>query len=117
MNALTQALASAEPTLIAKLEALYKDIHQHPELSMQEVRTAKIVADAMQGFGYEVTLKVGVTGVVCLMKNGAGPTVMLRGDIGALPLAENTGLSYARTVPARDADGDEVGVARRHGAG
>jgi hippurate hydrolase len=67
MNALTQALASAEPTLIAKLEVLYKDIHQHPELSMQETRTAKMVADAMQGFGYEVTPKVGVTGVVCVM--------------------------------------------------
>lgn len=81
MNALTHALGSAEPTLMSELEALYKDLHQHPELSMQEVRTAKIVADAMQGFGYEVTRKVGVTGVVCVMKNGAGPTVMLRADM------------------------------------
>jgi len=115
MNALTQALASAEPTLIAKLEALYKDIHQHPELSMQEVRTAKIVADAMQDFGYEVTPKVGVTGVVSVMKNGAGPTVMLRADMDALPMAEDTGLPYASTVTARDADGDEVGVAHSCG--
>jgi hippurate hydrolase len=115
MNALTQALASAEPTLIAKLEALYKDIHQHPELSMQEVRTAKIVADAMQDFGYEVTPKVGVTGVVSVMKNGAGPTVMLRADMDALPMAEDTGLPYASIVTARDADGDEVGVAHSCG--
>jgi len=115
MNALTQALASAEPTLIAKLEALYKDIHQHPELSMQEVRTAKIVADAMQDFGYEVTPKVGVTGVVSVMKNGAGRSVMLRADMDALPMGEDTGLPYASTVTARDADGDEVGVAHSCG--
>ncbi len=115
MNALTQALAAADPTLIAKLEALYKDIHQHPELSMQEVRTAKIAADAMQGFGFEVTRNVGVTGVVCVMKNGEGPTVMLRADMDALPMVENTGLPYASTVMARDAEGDEVGVAHSCG--
>ena len=115
MNALKQALASAESTLIGELEALYKDFHQHPELSMQEVRTAKIAADAMQGFGYEVTRNVGVTGVVCVMKNGAGPTVMLRADMDALPMAENTGLPYASTATARDADGDTVGVAHSCG--
>jgi len=115
MNALAQALAAADPTLIAKLEALYKDIHQHPELSMQEVRTARIAADAMQGFGFEVTRNVGVTGVVCVMKNGDGPTVMLRADMDALPMVENTGLPYASTVMARDAEGDEVGVAHSCG--
>lgn len=115
MNALTQALGSAGPTLMAELEALYKDLHQHPELSMQEVRTAKIVADAMQDLGYEVTRNIGVTGVVCVMKNGAGPTVMLRADMDALPMAENTGLPYASTVTARDADGIEVGVAHSCG--
>ena len=115
MNALTQALASAEPGLMTNLEALYKDIHQHPELSMQEVRTAKIVADEMEGLGYEVTRNIGVTGVVCVMKNGAGPTVMLRADMDALPMAENTGLPYASTVTARDADGVEVGVAHSCG--
>lgn len=115
MNALTQALGSADSTLLTDLEALYKDFHQHPELSMQEVRTAKIVADAMQGLGYEVTRNVGVTGVVCVMKNGAGPTVMLRADMDALPMAENTGLPYASIVTARDADGIEVGVAHSCG--
>ena len=115
MNALTQALASVDPALIGKLEALYKDIHQHPELSMQEIRTAKIVADAMQDMGYEVTCNVGATGVVCLMKNGAGPTVMLRADMDALPMTEKTGLPYASNVTARDAEGDEVGVAHSCG--
>jgi hippurate hydrolase len=115
MNALTQAFDRAGPALVTELEALYKDIHQHPELSMQEVRTAKLVADAMQDAGYEVTRNVGVTGVVCVMKNGVGPTVMLRADMDALPMAENTGLPYASTVKARDADGIEVGVAHACG--
>lgn len=115
MNALTQALGNADASLMVELESLYKDLHQHPELSMQEVRTAKIVADTMEGLGYEVTRNVGVTGVVCLMKNGSGPTVMLRADMDALPMAENTGLPYASTVTARDADGAEVGVAHACG--
>ena len=115
MNALTRALDRADPALMSELEALYKDIHQHPELSMQEVRTAKLVADAMRDAGYEVTCEVGVTGVVCVLSNGAGPTVMLRADMDALPMAENTGLPYASTVKARDADGIEVGVAHSCG--
>ncbi|HMN56956.1 MAG TPA: M20 family metallopeptidase [Ottowia sp.] len=115
MNALTQALGAADPALLAELETIYKDLHQHPELSMQEVRTAKIVADAVQGLGYEVTTQVGVTGVVCVMKNGAGPTVMLRADMDGLPMAENTGLPYASTARAKEADGVEVGVAHSCG--
>ncbi|RDK08228.1 M20 family metallopeptidase [Cupriavidus lacunae] len=115
MNPLTEALDRADPALVAELEALYKDLHQHPELSMQEVRTAKIVADAMEGLGYEVTRNVGVTGVVCVMKNGTGPTVMLRADMDALPMAEDTGLPYASTVTARDDEGVEVGVAHSCG--
>jgi amidohydrolase len=109
-NAFTQALGCAEPTLVAELEAIYKDLHRNPELSMQEFRTAKIVADAMQALGYEVTRNVGVTGVVCVMKNGAGASVMLRADMDALPMAENTGLPYASTVTVRGADNVEVGV-------
>jgi hippurate hydrolase len=115
MNALTRALDRADPALMTELEALYKDIHQHPELSMQEVRTAKIVADAMQACGYEVTRNVGVTGVVCVLENGAGATVMLRADMDALPMTEDTGLPYASNVRARDADGVEVGVAHSCG--
>ena len=115
MNPLTQALAAADPSLLTKLEAHYKDFHQNPELSMQEVRTSKIVADEMEQLGYEVTRNIGVTGVVCVLKNGEGPTVMLRADMDALPMAENTGLPYASTVKARDADGIEVGVAHACG--
>jgi len=115
MNALNQALGAVESTLLAELETLYKDLHQHPELSMQEVRTSQIVAEAMQALGYEVTRNVGVTGVVCVMENGAGPTVMLRADMDALPMAEDTGLEYASTVKARDADGIEVCVAHSCG--
>lgn len=115
MNALTKALETADLALMAELEALYKDLHQHPELSMQEVRTAKIVADSMQKLGYEVTRNVGITGLVCVLKNGAGPTVMLRADMDALPMAENTGLPYASNVKTRDADGIEVGVSHSCG--
>lgn len=115
MNALTKALETADPALMAELEALYKDLHQHPELSMQEVRTAKIVADSMQNLGYEVTRNVGITGVVCVLKNGAAPTVMLRADMDALPMSENTGLPYASTVKTRDADVIEVGVSHSCG--
>lgn len=115
MNALTRALVAAEPTLLAELEALYKDLHRHPELSMQEVRTAQIVAGTMEALGYEVTRDVGVTGVVCVMANGAGPTVMLRADMDGLPMAEDTGLEYASTAKARDADGTFVEVAHSCG--
>jgi hippurate hydrolase len=115
MNALTQALRAIESTLLAELEALYKDLHRHPELSMQEVRTAQIAAGAMQELGYEVTRNVGVTGVVCVMANGAGPVVMLRADMDALPMIEDSGLEYASSATARDADGSEVGVAHSCG--
>jgi amidohydrolase len=110
MNALTHALAAADSDLLPGLEALYQDLHRNPELSMQEVRTAGIVAAAMKSLGYEVTCEVGVTGVVCVMENGPGPCVMLRADMDALPMVENTGLPYASSVTARDADGIEVGV-------
>ncbi len=103
-NPLTQALAAelAAPrsALLGELEELYKDLHRHPELSMQELRTAKIAAGALKAAGFKVTRKVGVTGVVGVLRNGAGPTVMLRADMDALPMAENTGLPYASTAQA-----------------
>jgi amidohydrolase len=89
---------------------LYVDIHQHPELSSHEVQTAAKIAGALRGFGYEVTEHVGGTGVVAIMKNGAGPTVMLRTELDALPVLEKTGLSYASTVHARNDAGEEVPV-------
>ncbi|HKO51609.1 MAG TPA: M20/M25/M40 family metallo-hydrolase [Polyangiaceae bacterium] len=114
-NALTTALASQAGTLLPELEAVYKDLHQRPELSMHEVRTAKIAADWIQRYGYEVSRGVGKTGVVGVLRNGAGPTVMLRADMDGLPMTEATGLSYASTVKAQDDDGATVGVF--HGCG
>jgi hippurate hydrolase len=115
MSTLVKAVAAAIEGLLPELESIYKDLHQHPELSMQEVRTAKIAADYVQRFGYEVTREVGVTGVVAILRNGDGPTVMLRADMDALPMAEATGLPYASAVSAKDEDGYEVGVAHSCG--
>ncbi|AQV92546.1 amidohydrolase [Cupriavidus necator] len=115
MNALVQALASHSDKLLGELEAIYKDLHQHPELSMQEVRTAKVAADYIEALGYDVTRGVGITGVVGVLRNGDGPTVMLRADMDALPMAENTSLPYASTVKGKDEDGLEVDVAHSCG--
>jgi hippurate hydrolase len=76
------------PGLLPSLEALYKDVHAHPELSMQETRTADLAARHLRDNGYEVTTGVGKTGVVGLLRNGEGPTVMLRADMDALPVLE-----------------------------
>ena len=103
------------PALLPRLEALYKDIHAHPELSMQENRTAGIAAKYLRDAGYEVTTGVGKTGVVGLLRNGNGPTVMLRADMDALPIQEATGLDYASTVTAPDAEGKTVPVAHACG--
>jgi amidohydrolase len=96
--------------LLPELEDIYKDIHRNPELSMHEERTSKIAADYLTKYQFEVTTKVGPTGVVGLMKNGEGPVVMLRADMDALPVTEKTGLPYASTKVARDDEGKEVGV-------
>jgi amidohydrolase len=92
------------------LEALYKDIHSHPELSLQEKRTAGLAAERLKAAEFDVTDGVGGTGVVGLLKNGDGPTVMLRADMDALPVKEDTGLPYASTVTATDPDGNEIPV-------
>ena len=96
--------------LLPDLEALYKDVHSHPELSMQETRTAALAADRLRASSYEVTAGVGGTGVVGLLHNGDGPTVMLRADMDALPIREATGLDYASTLEATDQDGKSVPV-------
>ena len=96
--------------LLPDLEALYKDVHSHPELSMQETRTAGLAADRLRGSGYEVTTGIGKTGVVGLLRNGDGPTVMLRADMDALPVEEATSLSYSSKVKATDQDGKSVPV-------
>lgn len=96
--------------LLPKLEALYRDVHAHPELSMQETRTAALAAERLRASGYEVTTGIGKTGVVGLIRNGDGPTVMLRADMDALPIEEATGVPYASKVRAKDADGKDVPV-------
>jgi amidohydrolase len=98
------------PGLLPELETLYTDVHAHPELSMQETRTAGLVAERLRAAGYDVTTAIGKTGVVGLLRNGAGPAVMLRADMDALPVEEATGLPYASKVRATDRDGKMVPV-------
>src|SRR5512141_1412529 len=97
-------------SLLPDLEKLYADLHAHPELSMQESRTAGIAAERLRAAGYEVTTGIGKTGVVGLLRNGDGPTVMLRADMDALPVKELTGLPYASVVTTTDKDGKPVPV-------
>src|SRR3989440_2315552 len=117
------ALAQERPKSIADAElpsllAIYKDVHAHPELSMHEERSAAIVAKELKAAGCEVTEHVGkyekpgaiCFGVVGVMKNGAGPTVLVRTDLDALPVHEETGLPYASTVTTKNDEGKEVPV-------
>src|ERR1700688_1084440 len=90
--------------------ALYLDLHQHPELSPHETRTAALLARRLRQLGYEVTENVGGTGVVGIMKNGSGPTVMLRTELDALPVEELTGLPYASKIRTKDDSGRDVPV-------
>lgn len=92
------------------LTALYEDLHAHPELSFQEHRTAAEVARRLEALGLEVTTGVGGTGVVGVLRNGAGPTALLRADFDALPVQEQTGLEYASTQRATSSDGSDVPV-------
>ncbi|MDT5148397.1 MAG: hypothetical protein QOI01_130 [Mycobacterium sp.] len=91
-------------------EEFYRDLHQHPELSHQEHRTAARVAERLRGTGFSVHEGVGGTGVVAVMRNGDGPTVLLRADMDALPVKEATGLAYASTTTVTDAAGAEIPV-------
>jgi amidohydrolase len=95
--------------------ALYLDLHQSPELSGHETQTAAKLAGRLRGLGYEVTEHVGGTGLVAILKNGAGPTVMLRTELDALPVEEKTGLPYASKVHAKDDAGHDVPVAHACG--
>jgi amidohydrolase len=101
--------------LLAELEKIYKDIHAHPELSMQEHRTADIVSTWLKKQDYEVSEKVGQTGVVGLLRNGDGPTVLLRADMDALPIEENTGLAYASKATGTDRFGQPASIAHSCG--
>ena len=91
--------------IIEPLENLYRDLHTHPELSDQEHRTAAKAAEQLEWAGCEVETGIGGTGVVGVLRNGDGPTVMLRADMDALPVKEDTGLPYASTATATGPDG------------
>ena len=103
---------SVQPVAMSQeeLAAVYRDLHANPELSFQETRTAAIVADRLAAWGYEVTTGVGRTGVVGILDNGPGPTALLRADMDALPVLEQTGLSYASTLRGTDRTGNDVPV-------
>lgn len=114
-------IAQDVPTLVHSetpaLLDIYKDIHAHPELSHFEARTSGILAGALREAGYTVTERVGrypdgsqAYGVVAILKNGAGPTLMVRADMDALPIVEETGLPYASHVTTKNKDGQTVGV-------
>jgi len=109
-----QSVLAQLNTLLPHLESVYKDIHSHPELSMQEHRTAGIAAEHLRAAGYEVTTGVGTTGVVGVLRNGDGPIVMLRADMDALPVREATGLPYASNATA---DQDRKSVPVMHACG
>ncbi len=92
------------------LENLYLDIHQHPELSFHEDRTASKLANELRKAGFEVTEHVGGTGIVGILKNGPGPVILVRTDLDALPIVEQTGADYASKVTVKNEQGNDVGV-------
>lgn len=89
---------------------IYRHLHAHPELSLQESATAAFMAERLASYGYDVTTGIGGHGVVAMLENGNGPVVLLRADMDALPVVEDTGLPYASEVRAMQEDGTEVGV-------
>src|SRR5205807_2777554 len=90
--------------------AFYLNLHEHPELSGHEAQTAAKLAEHLRAADYEVTEHVGNTGVVAILKNGSGPTIMLRTELDALPVEEKTGLPYASKVHTKDDAGRDVPV-------
>ncbi len=95
---------------LGDLLTYYKDLHSHPELSLQEMESARKVAEHLKAVGYAVTTNVGGYGVVGMLSNGPGPMVLIRGDMDALPVVEETGLPYRSTVTAAGTDGQTLGV-------
>lgn len=108
--AAAQTLGDQVQKDMPSLMAIYQDFHAHPELSFMEVRSAGILAAEARKLGFDVTEKVGGTGVVAVMKNGPGPVVLLRADMDALPVVEQTGLPGASTVRVTTKEGVETGV-------
>jgi len=105
-----ESAANEVDAVFPDARALYLDLHQHPELSGHEVQTAATMAAKLRALGYDVTEHVGGTGMVALLKNGPGPTIMLRTELDALPVEEKTGLPYASKVRTKDDSGVDVPV-------
>jgi amidohydrolase len=105
-----RALLSEVDAIYPDVESLYKDLHRNPELAFQETRTVAKLAAHLKTLGFEVTTGVGKTGIVAIMKNGPGPTVMLRTELDALPVAEKTGLPFASSVTTKNTAGQLVPV-------
>jgi amidohydrolase len=105
-----QAVKKSVDAEFPSLVALYKQLHANPELAFQEEQTAARMAKELKALGFEVTTKVGVQGVVGILKNGPGPTVLVRTDMDALPVTEQTGLPFASKVHVRDKEGKDVGT-------
>ena len=106
----TSGVGAEVDAAYAKGEALYIDLHKAPELSFHETATAARIATELRTLGFDVTTGVGGTGVVAVLKNGDGPTVLLRTELDALPVTEATGLPFASTVHTKDDGGNDVGV-------
>jgi hippurate hydrolase len=109
------ALGASEGGKRSDLDALYLDLHAHPELAFQENRTSELLADRVAALGFDVTRHVGRTGFVALLRNGPGPVVMLRTELDALPLEEKTGAPFASVARGKSANGDDVPVAHACG--
>ncbi|MET7515604.1 amidohydrolase [Streptomyces sp. NPDC005480] len=108
---MSKTVTAQLPEIRDELAAFYKDLHQNPELSLQETRTAGLLAQRLRDAGFdEVAEGIGVTGVVGLLRNGEGPVVMLRADFDALPVEEKTGLPYASQARGVDNEGRDVPV-------
>src|SRR3954454_12106893 len=110
LGAVPGPAAPAPKTLSPDLRDFYVDLHRNPELSLHEEKTAAKIALRLRQAGFEVTTGVGGTGVVGVLKNGSGPTVMLRTELDALPVEEKTGLPYASAVRVKDDAGTDVPV-------
>lgn len=106
----TALKASIQHDYTTSLAAIFDDFHRNPELSGMEVRTSARMASLLTGLGYDVTTGVGGTGVVAVLRNGSGPTVMIRADMDGLPLQEASGLANASTARQTDSDGTEKPV-------
>jgi hippurate hydrolase len=113
---LTTQVGARVDAMYPWLDAVYKDLHAHPEIAFQEVRTAGKLALEMRQLGFDVTEKVGKTGLVAVLRNGAGPTVLVRTELDGLPMEEKTGLPYASRGPATHSCGHDVHMASWLGA-